>query len=126
MAFDDPTSNSGNLPPENFTTAPSATCIGLPEALRLSTRFSVHSNDGEIPTGLEIPIPLSANCAFLVRPWGEVSEAERDAFRRFYIRVGEELEDLAQRARDGRDIDEAIWSEITGQLFGPEATPQGA
>lgn len=108
MAHDDSTSHEG--------TSVREVAVGMAEALRLSTRFSVHSNAGEIPADLQIPIPRRTQCTFMVRSWGEVSDGEREAFRRFYVRFGEELEELAQRSRDGIIVDERVWSEITGAL----------
>jgi hypothetical protein len=98
-------------------------CIGLPEALTLSTHFSIASNRGEIPTSLKVPVPTPSTCTFVIRSWGEISEREREAFRRFYVRVGDRLEDLAQRAHDSAAIDlgDEVWGEITGTAPPPTA-----
>lgn len=120
MSFDAPSAQRGPVPPA-AATPDAEPCIGLEEALRLSTGFSASSNRGEIPGSLEIPIPSERHCTFVVKRWSEVNDAEREAFRRFYVRVGGELEDLAQRAGAGADIDETLWTEITGRAPGGAA-----
>lgn len=91
-------------------------CIGLEEALRLSTEFSVLSADGDVPDGLLVPIPAAEHCRFVAKPWREIDQAERESFRRFYAAVGGELEELAANARRGLDLDEVIWADITAAL----------
>lgn len=91
-------------------------CVGLEEALRLSTDFSLHSGAGGVPETLLIPIPSSNVCEFVLKPWRDLDEREREAFRRFYTRVGGRLEDVADLLRGGRDLDEVAWREITASL----------
>ena len=91
-------------------------CINLEEALKLSTEFSVHSSQGEVPADLLLPVPYGAFCEFQTRPWGDMSEHEREAFKKFYLHVGEGLEDIAAMLRQGAPLDETIWANMTGQL----------
>ena len=90
--------------------------VNLEEALKLTTAFSAVSSDGEAAGDVLVPVPASTFCEFVPRRYSELSEGEREAFRRFYTRVGEELEDIAQEVKLGSDIDEVAWSEITRDL----------
>ncbi len=91
-------------------------CVGLEEALKLSTEFSARSLAGEAPESLLVPVPSSPFCQFLPKPLGALTKAERTAFLKFYERVGSQLEDLAESIRNGVDLDEVAWNEITAGL----------
>lgn len=90
--------------------------IGLQEALRLSTEFSLRSGEGAVPASTIVPIPASAFCRFVAKPWGDVDDGERESFRRFYTRVGDDLEGIADTVRNGGSLDEVVWDEITAGL----------
>ena len=87
--------------------------VDLEEALRLAAAFSALSADGEVPGDTPVPVPRNAFGAFEVRAWEHVEGDDREAFRRFYGRVGGALEGVAEDLRDGADIDDADWAEIT-------------
>lgn len=86
--------------------------IGLEEALRLSAVFSAQSTDGEVPESTPIPVPRREYCEFDPRPWGVVSNDEREAFHRFYEHVGGALEDAATSIRSGSDLSQSDWDQI--------------
>ena len=91
-------------------------CVGLQEALRSCTEFTVASHAGEIPAGQRVPIPVATFCGFTLKAWGELEPHEREAFRLFYSRVGDQLEGIAEGAGRGDDLDEVAWQEITAGL----------
>lgn len=90
--------------------------IGLEEALRLSAAFSATSADGEVPEDLLVPVPTEREEEFSARSWGRIGDGEREAFRGFYQRVGEELEGPAARLREGRELEDAAWEEIARRV----------
>lgn len=91
-------------------------CIGLQDALRSCTEFSVAARAGEVPAGLRVPVPGRALCEFDLKAWDELEPDEREAFRLFYSRVGDRLESLAEGADRGEALDEVAWREITAGL----------
>lgn len=91
-------------------------CLNLEEALKLSTAFSVSSSQGAVPDDLLIPVPASTFCEFNAKPWGAVSDLEREAFKAFYLQVGEGLEDAAALLKQGVPLDEASWADITKRI----------
>ena len=87
--------------------------VDLEEALKLTTAFSAVSTDAETVGNVLVPVPTDAFVEFVPRRYSELSDGEREAFRRFYTHVGEPLEDIAQEVKLGNDIDEVAWSKIT-------------
>ena len=90
--------------------------IGLEEALRLSADFSARSSNGGVPESTLIPVPREVPDEFDAMPWGQVGQEQREAFRRFYQRVGDAVEEAANRLRDGGDVDDADWAAITSDV----------
>ena len=90
--------------------------VNLEEALKLTTAFSAVSTDGETVGDVLVPVPTGTFCEFVPRPYSELSESERESFRRFYTHVGEDLEDIAQEIKLGSDLDKVAWNEITQDL----------
>jgi len=91
-------------------------CLNLEDALKLSTSFSLSSTEGDIPADLLIPVPSTSFCEFHAKAWGAVTEAEREAFKAFYLCVGENLEDVASLIKQGGALDETNWARITEQI----------
>ena len=90
--------------------------VDLEEALKLTTAFSAVSTDAETVGDVLVPVPTDTFCEFMPRRYSELSDDEREAFRRFYTHVGEPLEDIAQEVKLGSDIDEVAWNDITRDL----------
>ena len=90
--------------------------VNLEEALKLSAAFSAVSTDAETVGDVLVPVPTGTFCEFVPRPYSELSDDEREAFRRFYTHVGEDLEDIAQEVKLGGDLDEVAWDDITRNL----------
>lgn len=91
-------------------------CINLEQALKLSTKFSIYSSEGDIPAELPVPIPSEAFCEFVAKPWQDISPNEREAFQKFYTRVGANLEEVAASVKHGFQLDEVTWEDIIATL----------